>query len=82
MFAGLITFKWFIFLSSYFCSIPALNLRLSSQKYITALKWMMFSSILALGCFIAGSVINVMNTNQYLTFEFFITVELIVLAVI
>lgn len=78
----LLTFKWFVFLSSSFCNIRFLKVKLSKDGYISALKILFLTSIISLGCFIASSVLYILTLNNYMTFLFFGAVELITLSVI
>ena len=67
----ILTFKWFVFLSSGFCNISALKLKLSKGSLITSLKVMFFLSILGLGAYIGSSVMYILTLNFYFTFLFF-----------
>lgn len=80
--SALLSFKWFVFLGSSFCSMPSLKIKLSKDSYITALKAMFFSSTLALGCLIGSSIMYILTLNYYFTFLFFGAVELISLSAI
>lgn len=80
MLSVLITFKWFVFLSSAFCNISSLKIKLSKDGYITALKVLFLMSVLALGVFIGSSILYILTLNYYFTFLFFEAVELMALA--
>lgn len=80
MLSVLLTFKWFVFLTSAFCDISSLKIKLSKSAYITALKVLFFTSVLALGGFIGSSILYILTLNYYFTFLFFEAVELMALA--